>query len=118
MTVHVVCRNCTYERLEETETKAEHKAQIHERLTAHDVDYGRVDGERSTPWGEQLTVEFTDRDGERRRVTFESHGGGEHLRRVEVRQGCSWRPVGVEIVSGVVVTRERAVGKIVVDDGP
>ena len=109
MTIHVVCRNCRYERLEDTTAEAEHKAQIHKRLTAHDVDYGHVDGERSTPWDEQLTIEFTDVDGERRRVTLEPRGGGDYLRRVEVRRGCSWRPVGVEAVSGVVVTRERPI---------
>ena len=110
MTTHVVCRNCTYERLEDTTTEAERKAQIHKRLTAHDVDCGRVDGERFTPWGEQLTVEFTDVDGERRRVTLEPRRDGDYLRRVEVRRGCSWRPVGVEAISGVVVTRERPIG--------
>ena len=78
MTHHVVCRACTYKRLEGTVAEAARKARIHTRLTTHDVDH----------------------------------------RRVEVRRGCSWRPVGVEAVSGVVVTRERSVGEVVeVDDG-
>lgn len=118
MTHHVVCRACTYERLENTVAEATRKARIHARLTAHDVDYGHVDGERSTSRGEEFTVKFTDAESDRRRVTFEPRRNDEYLRRVEVRRGCSWRPVGVEAVSGVVVRRERSVGEVVeVDDG-
>lgn len=59
------------------------------------------------PEPDRLAIEFTTASGQRRRLVYESRWPDRgYTRRVDERRGCSWEPLGEEMVAELTIDRQ------------